>query len=51
MYKELVIYLNVKYEKEVRFCTSVNVSKDTKGNDLGHHLPLFEYTNKRIISI
>ena len=49
-YNEPATYLNVKYEQEVRFCAGVGVTQGSD-RDIGHRLPLFEYANKRIVSI
>ena len=43
--------LSVKYEKEVRFCLGVFLKKNEAGNVTGERLPIFDYTEKRIIAI
>lgn len=43
--------LSVKYEKEVRFCLGVYLKEGELGEVTGERLPIFDYTEKRIIAI
>lgn len=43
--------LNVKYEKEARFCFGVAMKIDANGKEHGCKMPLFDYTQKKIITL
>ncbi len=43
--------LKVKYDKEARFCLGVAMKIDAAGKEHGCRLPLFDYTQKKIIAL
>ena len=49
-YNESAIYLTIRYEQEACFCTGISVTLGSNG-DISYYFSLFEYVNKRIISI
>ncbi len=43
--------LKVKYDKEARFCLGVAMKIDAEGKEHGCWLPLFDYTQTKIIAL
>ena len=50
-YSEPTKWAKVKYDKEIRLSLGCCLGKDEQGNLIGKRLPVFDYTNKWVVTI